>query len=323
METINQEVLLMNMLVDFSNCQLSSRNLEYGGRAGEKKGIIYNGGFWFLKFPKNTSGMNNVKGLSYVTSPLSEYIGSNVYRILGYDVHDTILGVCFDGRKNKVVCACKDFIQDDKNELLIPYTALRNDTNPEVMNRDEESSLSASNINEIIFQLDHNTILSKIEGAKQRFWEVVVIDMLINNNDRNEDNWGVIKNKADNSYRLSPIYDCGNCFYGKTSDERINELLSDKDRLYSSALNGITAYEYDDEKRIRNEDILKINNKDLKAAVAKVNKLLNEKLAEIISFINDIPATFLGLEIISDIRKEYYIKTLKIRLEEILKKATY
>ena len=313
----------MNMLVDFSNCQLSSRNLEYGGRAGEKKGIIYNGGFWFLKFPKNTSGMNNVKGLSYVTSPLSEYIGSNVYRILGYDVHDTILGVCFDGRRNKVVCACKDFIQDDKNELLIPYTALRNDTNPEVMNRDEESSLSASNINEIIFQLDHNTILSKIEGAKQRFWEVVVIDMLINNNDRNEDNWGVIKNKADNSYRLSPIYDCGNCFYGKTSDERINELLSDKDRLYSSALNGITAYEYDDEKRIRNEDILKINNKDLKAAVAKVNKLLNEKLAEIISFINDIPATFLGLDIISDIRKEYYIKTLKIRLEEILKKATY
>ena len=318
METINQEVLFMNMLVDFSNCQLSSRNLEYGGRAGEKKGIIYNGDFWFLKFPKNTSGMNNVKGLSYVTSPLSEYIGSNIYRILGYDVHDTILGICFDGRKNKVVCACKDFIQDDKNELLIPYTSLRNDTNPEVMNRDEESSLSASNINEIIFQLDHNTILSKIEGAKQRFWEVVIIDMLINNNDRNEDNWGVIKNKASNSYHLSPIYDCGNCFYGKTSDERIKELLSDRDRLYSSALNGITAYEYDDEKRIRNEDILKINNKDLKAAVVKVNKLLNDKLAEIISFINDIPATFLGIEIISDIRKEYYIKTFKMRFKLIL-----
>ena len=124
----------MIQMIDFSNCKLSSRNLEYGGRAGEKKGIIYNGDFWFLKFPKNASAMNNTKGLSYVTSPLSEYIGSNIYKILGYEVHETILGVCFDGKRNKVVCACKDFISDDKNELLIPYTALRNDTNPDVMN---------------------------------------------------------------------------------------------------------------------------------------------------------------------------------------------
>ena len=42
-------------MIDFSNCGLSSRNLEYGGRAGEKKGIIYNNDFWFLKFPKNTT----------------------------------------------------------------------------------------------------------------------------------------------------------------------------------------------------------------------------------------------------------------------------
>lgn len=64
-------------LIDFSNCMLSSRNLEYAGRAGEKRGIIYNSEFWFLKFPKNTLGMKNVNGLSYVTSPLSESIGSH------------------------------------------------------------------------------------------------------------------------------------------------------------------------------------------------------------------------------------------------------
>ena len=54
----------MIQMIDFSNCKLSSRNLEYGGRAGEKKGIIYNGGFWFLKFPKNASAMNKTKGLN-------------------------------------------------------------------------------------------------------------------------------------------------------------------------------------------------------------------------------------------------------------------
>ena len=42
----------MTKVIDFSNCELSPRNLEYGGRAGEKKGIVYKNSFWFLKFPK-------------------------------------------------------------------------------------------------------------------------------------------------------------------------------------------------------------------------------------------------------------------------------
>lgn len=309
----------MTKIVDFTNCELSPRNLEYGGRAGEKKGIVYNNDFWFLKFPKNTLGMNKVNGLSYVTSPLSEYIGSNIYRILGYDVHETILGICFDGKRNKVVCACKDFIKDDKNELLIPYTSLRNDTNQELMNRrDEESSLSASNINEIIFQLDHNSVLKNIKNAKERFWDVVLIDMLINNNDRNEDNWGVIKDKKNNSYRLAPIYDCGNCFYGKTSEDRIKELLSSSEKLMSSALNGVTAYEDNDEKRIRNEDIFRIKNDDLKCSLVRVKNLVESKSNEIIDFINSIPSRFNGIDIMSDARKEYYLKTFELRFYSMI-----
>ena len=41
-------------IIDFTNCKLSKRNLEYAGRAGEKRGIIYNDELWFLKFPKNS-----------------------------------------------------------------------------------------------------------------------------------------------------------------------------------------------------------------------------------------------------------------------------
>lgn len=308
----------MTKIIDFTNCQLSSRNLQYAGRAGEKRGIIYNDEMWFLKFPKNTIGMSRVTGLSYVTSPLSEFIGSNIYKILGYDVHDTILGICNDGRKNKIVCACKDFIKDDGNELLIPYTALRNDTNPIIMERSDASIQSASNINEIIFQLKHNTVLSKIENAIERFWDVVIIDMLINNNDRNEDNWGVIKYKKENIYRMAPIYNCGNCFYSKTSDERIILLLNDEERLYSSATNGITAYEDDDEKRISIQNILKIDNKDLAAAKTRVYNCVNKHYEEIVQFINSIPNNYEKMEIISEIRKKYYIKTFKIRLNNIL-----
>ena len=35
----------MTKIIDFSNCELSPRNLEYGGRAGEKKEIVYKNGF--------------------------------------------------------------------------------------------------------------------------------------------------------------------------------------------------------------------------------------------------------------------------------------
>ena len=320
MEKTRKEVHIIMKIVDFSKCELSNRNLEYAGRAGEKRGIIYNGEMWFLKFPKNTVGMSKVSGLSYVTSPLSEFIGSSIYKLLGYDVHETILGICNDGKRYKVVCACKDFIKDAKNELLIPYTALRNDTNPVVMERNNQSIQSASNINGIIFQLSHNTILSKIVNAEERFWDVVIIDMLINNNDRNEDNWGVIRFRKEETYKMAPIYDCGNCFYGKTSDERIIEMLSDNDRLVSSAINGITAYEDDDEKRIPITKILAIVNQNNKESIFRVYSRINENMDKIKSLINDIPTEYNGIEIMSNARKEYYLKTIDIRIEQLLKK---
>lgn len=306
-------------LIDFSNCVLSTRNLQYAGRAGEKRGIIYNNENWFLKFPKNTIGMSKVNTLSYVTSPQSEYIGSMIYKLLGYDVHDTILGICFDGKRYKVVCACKDFIKDENNEILIPYTALRNDTNLDLMQHREDSFGSASNLNEIIFQLDHNTVLSNIKDAKERFWDVVVIDMLINNNDRNEDNWGVIKYKNENIYKLAPIFDCGNSFYGKTDEERIKMILEEKDRLTSSALNGITAYEDDEEKRISILNFIRFKNEDFKKACNRVYKKVNEELENIEEMILSIPESFNGLTIMTENRKRYYIETFKIRINNILK----
>ena len=75
-------------LIDFNECQ--ENNKAYGGMAGSKLGIIYQGEDWILKFPKSTKGMRKTE-ISYTTSPLSEYIGSHIYQILGYPVHETKL----------------------------------------------------------------------------------------------------------------------------------------------------------------------------------------------------------------------------------------
>lgn len=308
----------MNELLDFSNHRLSSRNLQYGGRAGEKRGIIIDDDFWFLKFPKTTRGMQNVKGISYVTSPLSEYIGSNIFKILGYNAHKTRLGICFDGKRYKVVCACKDFIRDDGDEVLIPYTALRNDTNQLVMERRDSSIDSASSISEIAFQLRHNTILGTIKEAYNWFWEMALVDMLINNNDRNEDNWGVIKYKSKNDYTLAPIYDCGNSFYGKASEEKIAAILNDNERLSSSSLNGTTAYEDDEGNRIGAVSIIKFIKEYDQNAIPRVCENVLQHMKQIEDFINNIPVSFNGVDIISENRKKYYIETIKIRLAYVM-----
>ena len=54
----------------------------------------------------------DVVGLSYTNSPISEYLGSHIYKILGFDVHDTILGYA----NGKNVVACKDFL--NRNESI-------------------------------------------------------------------------------------------------------------------------------------------------------------------------------------------------------------
>ena len=94
----------------------------YGGRSGSKYAIIMDGERWMLKFPENTrdfktSRQNHLP--SYTTSPVSEYIGSQIYESLGIPVHKTMLGI----RDNKIVVACKDF---DPLHRLIEYGQVKN-----------------------------------------------------------------------------------------------------------------------------------------------------------------------------------------------------
>ena len=125
----------------------------------------------------------------------------------------------------------------------------------------------------------------------------------------------VDKFKAENKYCLAPIYDCGNCFYGKTGEERIVSMLSDEAKLYSSAINGVTAYEDDDEKRINALNILNYIKLNKPETILSVYNMFISNYKTIEAFINGIPSMFEDVLVISDNRKEYYLKTLKIRLE--------
>lgn len=306
----------MDKIIDFSKCETNERNGTYGGFAGDKEGIVYEGENWIIKYPKSTRGMRG-NLVSYTTSPLSEYIGSHIYAILGYDVHETRLGI----RNNKLVVACKDFCE--KEGALREIRTLKNIYDEELarqINRNISSISSAHivDLNELMVQLRYNPVLSVVPGLEERFWDCVIVDVLINNNDRNNGNWGLLyENKT---YRIAPIYDNGAAFSNKYTDEKIRDIMSDMERMRISSLKISTAYGVNDT-AVSAEKILRVKNPVLDAALKKNVPLIKSMMPEINSFISNIPERYGEIPVCSEERKKFYLQGMQLRMTELIEPA--
>lgn len=316
-------------IFDFTECEYSNRNGSYGGAAGDKDGIIINGEPWIAKYPKSNEGMVKSDKLSRTTqTPLSEFIGSHIYGILGYPVHETLLGI----RKGFVVVACKDFC-DEKTRLLEMRT-LKNIHIPE-MNQKFQLDLHETNddhlvdLNELFVHFELNPEISKIKGVSERFWDQIVIDGLIGNNDRNNGNWGILS--CGDKRELAPIFDNGACFYPKKSTLAIEQLLKlpEADQARNNA-NIQEPFILDGEHHLNYKFMLDLDEtkisasqlKLLKASIVKNTQLVESKLDDIVAFIKLIPNEYNGFEIITEPRREYYIKSFITRFENVLKEKS-
>lgn len=311
----------MTEIINLNHCSLSRKNGMYGGAAGNKDGIIYNGESWLIKYPKNIKGLERTGEASYSTAPLSEYIGSHIYEILGYDVHTTFLGE----RHGKIVVACKDFATEDD---LIEIRTIKNHANSELAELLEQKFPSSDSehivdIEELLLHLESNPILNQVMGITERFWEQAVIDIFINNNDRNNGNWGILRNE-EGVDRLAPIFDNGGSFQTKISEEKIEKVLSDLEKARENATNIQTAYGKQGHllSAARFLDLYKYN-EDLQKAVIKVVSNIQKQLPEIYEFIDRIPEVYYGENnnsylICSANRKKLFSIQLQARFENLL-----
>ena len=291
-------------IFDFTECEYSNRNGSYGGAAGDKDGIIINGEPWIAKYPKSNEGMAKSDKLSRTTqTPLSEFIGSHIYGILGYPVHETLLGI----RKGFVVVACKDFC-DEKTRLLEMRT-LKNIHIPE-MNQKFQLDLHETNddhlvdLNELFVHFELNPEISKIKGVSERFWDQIVIDGLIGNNDRNNGNWGILS--CGDKRELAPIFDNGACFYPKKSTLAIEQLLKlpEADQARNNA-NIQEPFTLDSEHHLNYRFMLDLDEtkipasqlKLLKASIVKNTQLVESKLDDIVAFIKLIRMNIMDLKL--------------------------
>ena len=159
----------MAEIADLRDCALSG--LFYGGRAGQKEGILINGEPWIAKYPRTTRDLVGKHLPSYTSSPVSEYLGSHIYGLLGIPVHETMLGY----RAGKIVCACRDFTFP--NARLFEFKEIKN-----ALSDDDAGFSSAPSDGEVILlgdvlaTIETSDLLRRVPGVHERFWDMFVVD---------------------------------------------------------------------------------------------------------------------------------------------------
>lgn len=304
----------------------------YGGRAGSKYPVVYNGEVWILKFPKSTRDLARPQ-ISYTTSPVSEYVGSHIYDLLGMPVHETVLG-CRDG---KVVVGCKDFTFSgtQKTADIIHFHQLKNThmaSDVESYSGDGADTL----INEVLDTIVGERKLKNTEGIMERFWDMFVVDAFIGNNDRNNGNWGLLIQRADRSTTIAPVFDNGNAFFNKKSVETMLKSLHSEQTFEMDAYkNTQCVYKYvnvqGQEHRIKPfhmiETLSSGANAEIYNSAIDIRGLLGDALLrfeehfdmnKIISMIGDIPSSASNLVVMPEEQKNYYAKILQTRYEKAL-----
>ena len=285
-------------MVDFTNCEINNYKY-YGGKNGGKICVIYNNEDYMLKFPNINEG---ILEHGYSNSCFSEYIVCNIFKTLGLNTQDTILGTYNMNGNEKVVVACKDFTSN--NNVLKQFAELKN-SQIETSKNGYGTELSE------VLETIENQVIYDTNKLKEFFWQMFIADSFVGNFDRHNGNWGFLINENLKKIEIAPIYDCASCLYPQLTDEMITEIINNEEEMKARVyVFPTSSLKINDKKINYYEYISSLQNEDCNKALVKLFPKID--LEKINSIINDTP-------FISNIRKEFYKKILKLRYDEILK----
>lgn len=281
-------------MIDFSNC-IEEFNC-YGGKC-LKKTLIYNGKQYLVKFPKPIVDNDTYSSNLFEFNTINEYIGCNIFRICGFEVQNTILGIYNYNGKEKIVCACGDFTDEYNRLCEFKTISLSIKLDKRIGNE----------INNILEGLEE--ICSDYISIKNKFFDMFIIDSLIGNTNRHNGSWGFLVNRNTNKLVFSPIYNCDSCLNTLYDDELKNLTDIEKKNL---SINCHSCLKIDG-KRINYMSFIKgMENKDCNDALIRMmNKIYINKINE---FIDSIVC-------ISKVRKEFYKYIINERYHIL--KSTY
>jgi len=286
-----QEDEVGDIMIDFTNALEEFNN--YRG-SEKKKTLIYDNKKYLVKFPDPVREKN--KNISYINNAFSEYVGSNIFKIIGFNTQNTMLGIYTYNDKDKIVCACGDFTDD--NHVLYEFENLALSTNP-----DKKIGTEIFDIMEVL-NMSQNLI--DVKDIKDKFWDMFIVDSIIGNTDRHNGNWGFLFDKKTKKYEFAPIYDCGSCLNPLLDDSDIEKL--DDIEVKNLAINCYSCLK-ENNKKINYMSYLKqMNNDDCNKAIIRVFNKIN--IDAIKDFIDNTSCMSLK-------RREFYKNIIMIRYDII------
>ena len=286
------------MIIDFTEIVKNNPSFRaYGGVNGIKKGVLFKENPYMLKIEHN--GKKN--------SILSEYISSKVYSMLGIPTQEVILGKIYDNEREKLCVACKDF--KEKDEYLYEFLNIKNS----VLMENSSNGFSTELI-ELLEAIDRQNFCPSDE-VRKRFWTMFVVDAYLGNFNRHNGNWGFLVNEKTGTKQLAPIFDCASCLYPEFTDEQLQDFLNVPNKLEKGIYTFPKSVIKQNGKKINYHEFFKTTlNNDCLEAVKKMIPKIEKKSDEIKDFIN-------GIEVLTSVRKQFYIQILKMRREKILQPA--
>ena len=301
----------MTTLINFEECPKSSR--FYSGNAGRKVGVIWNNGNWILKFPGPTDRLHGSIP-SYTTTPISEFLGSHVYAMVGIPVHETVLGV----RNGKVVCGCRDFTSDEWS--LVEFHDLKNSLSDDEPGFTESASTGSGVVlADVRAAIRLIPELAGINGRMERFWDMFIVDAFIHNINRNNSNWGVLSDRKGH-FKLAPVYDNGNSFNNKRTEHAIERRLSQPDLIRQDALDVRSCYVTDQGKPIAPLKYI-ASGQDEQCTMALERFMERFDPTALYDLIDSIPEQAMGLTVLPEGFKEYHKNVLAYRYENVFMPA--
>lgn len=286
--------------LDLDSLELSDK--EYDGTSN-KRGVIYQGSKWFIKFNKKS-----------ISESFSEYVASNIFRILGVECQETLLGKI----DNEPTVLIKDFT----NEKCILHSF--ND-----VNQSSEDTLIENKeytYDEVVYLIEQNNKLSDNEKIKciNQIWDMFIIDAILGNRDRHKGNWGYLKFRYEDYCTHAPVFDNnGSLFPGiskylnETNFKITNEFLAERSDYFPASKFKI--FDGSKNKKINYYELFRGN--DLPEIFYKRLRLLLDKFYNG-NFINKLEG-ILENELIPNNYREFYFKIVLYRIGRIILDNSY
>lgn len=286
-------------MLDFTN--LPTKKKAYGGANGSKLSVIYNDELYMLKLPMHALKNPN---LSYTNSCTSEYLGCHIFNMLGIKAQETLLGTYKYHDKVKIVVACKDFTSP--GVVILDFASIKNQI------IDSASNGYGTELSDIIDTINKQTVVDS-EELKEHFWNMFVVDAFIGNWDRHNGNWGFLYNQETDKLEIAPIFDCGSALFPQIDDVLIKKVISSKAEMNARVYDIPTSAILIDGKRANYHKVItSLEYKDCNKAIKRIVPKIQ---------LDDINKLIDNVEELSQLKKEFLKKILKLRKELILDAA--